>query len=249
MLLGGNRVEEDVVQGVHYVDYTETWHPIHHSVILRVLENATRAVGLDIVQREYSLSKDGADMFGVWSISGNNSLRNWALGFRNSMKKSFAFGGSAGNRVLVCDNMCFSGDIVSHRRHTGGLSREKMQEIAHNLVGYIVEKCDSFDTWFEDLSQIEIVNHYDSVVLEALRSGVLQSKQLKSFEAYYLEEIKENKSPGTLADFHGGMTRTFRDLSLFQVQERSEPLNKYCENVIEVVSQDNPYISRFLKDE
>jgi hypothetical protein len=41
------------------------------------------------------------------------------VGIRNSHDKAFAAGIIAGAQVLVCDNLCFSGEILLARKHTG----------------------------------------------------------------------------------------------------------------------------------
>jgi hypothetical protein len=245
-LMGQNKVEENVVKRVPYVDYTSTWHPLHHAVIVRAMETAIKWVGLDIISREYSLSKDGADMFGVWTIQGTNSARQWAVGFRNSMKKSFAFGGCAGNKVIVCDNMCFSGDMTLHRRHTSGMNRDQMIALTKELITRILKQCRIFEAWFDTLSGVVLDSNTDTVILNAIRRGIIAPNELGNFESAFEEELSVNNSLGTMADFHGGVTRLLRTSSLFNIQDRSTRLNTYCDDMIDMIADGDRYTADFL---
>lgn len=241
------RIDEAQVKAVPYTDYTATWHPMHHAMIIRCMEWAVKAAGLSTIDRQYSLSADGANMFAAWSVEGNNPARNWAVGFRNSMKKSFAFGGAAGNKVLVCDNMVFSGDMTFHRRHTAGMTRDYMRMLCEELVKYILAQCQNFDGWFSHLSEVSLESVYDRVLVGSMRQGLLLPSDFSRFENAYQEELDANSSAGTLADFHGAFTRMYREQSLFSVQGNSNKLNSYCDQVIDLVADGDSYTAEWFK--
>ena len=46
------------------------------------------------------------------------------IGLRNSHDKSFPSALALGNRVFVCDNLAFSGEIKLSRKHTKNISRD-----------------------------------------------------------------------------------------------------------------------------
>jgi hypothetical protein len=66
------------------------------------------------------MTHDGQRYFGLLEVqSPTDAEMHWVVGIRNSHDKAFAAGIVAGAQVLVCDNLCFSGEILLARKHTG----------------------------------------------------------------------------------------------------------------------------------
>jgi hypothetical protein len=73
------------------------------------------------VREEYAVSKDGMKMFGIVEIETTSQGCRFAIGIRNAHDKSMRLAMTVGYRVLVCDNMAFSGDftpvLAKHSKH------------------------------------------------------------------------------------------------------------------------------------
>ncbi len=69
-------------------------------------------LGIGAQKEEYAVSPDGMKMFGVLDLAiGFEGCRS-SIGIRNSHDKSFRLAVTTGLRVLVCENMAFTGDFA-----------------------------------------------------------------------------------------------------------------------------------------
>jgi hypothetical protein len=66
---------------------------------------------IGVIREEYAVSKDGMKMFGVPDLATGFEGCRFSIGLRNSHDKSFRLAVTVGVRVLVCENMAFSGDF------------------------------------------------------------------------------------------------------------------------------------------
>lgn len=99
---------------------TSTWKPIPHISLLQVVEKSLLEQGYTVSGQAHGLTHDGARYFGLLEISGtsNSQETRYVVGIRNSHDMRFSAGVVAGSQVLVCDNLCFSGEIQLARKHT-----------------------------------------------------------------------------------------------------------------------------------
>ena len=91
---------------------TETHRPIpHHDIVEALVETLSfRQIG--VVNEEYAVSPDGMKMFGVLDLATGFEGCRFSIGIRNSHDKSFRLAITTGLRVLVCENMAFTGDFT-----------------------------------------------------------------------------------------------------------------------------------------
>ncbi|MGH9459934.1 MAG: DUF932 domain-containing protein [Vicinamibacteria bacterium] len=101
---------------------TATWRPIAHADLADAIERELGRRDLAIRTQQYAVQRDGARLFGVMDLSRDLSGEfSASLGLRTSNDKSMAVEIAVGVRVLVCDNLAFSGDLIALRRkHTSG---------------------------------------------------------------------------------------------------------------------------------
>lgn len=125
-------------------EQTKTYEPLSHHEFVFNTHNLGQEVlgtrGFSLASEKYLVSKDRAKMFFMLGYqNGVNGMQMVAAG-RNSTDKSMSVClsiGSAG-RVVVCDNLVVSGEIVVFRKHTGNLFqylREKLVLGFHEATG------------------------------------------------------------------------------------------------------------------
>jgi hypothetical protein len=108
-------------------DGTDTWKPVPHGELVEALRAELDRRGLDVKREQYAVQQQGNVLFGVmdldWRDDGEYAA---AIGLRTSNNKQHAISMAIGARVFVCDNLCFSGDVIAlKRRHTSGLNLPK----------------------------------------------------------------------------------------------------------------------------
>ena len=91
---------------------TETHRPVPHHVIVEALVETLGFRQIGVIREEYAVSGDGMKMFGVLDLATGFEGCRFSIGLRNSHDKSFRLAITVGVRVLVCENMAFSGDFT-----------------------------------------------------------------------------------------------------------------------------------------
>ena len=122
---------------------TRTYTPLaHHDLVNFTQEMTEKLLGSNwsLSKEHYGTARDGKQLFGYHSYENANTVEDthMTLGFRNSYDKSMSAGFVMGERVLVCSNMMFMGQIKRMRKHTG----EAGKAIRHLLYDIIDEAQD-----------------------------------------------------------------------------------------------------------
>ena len=118
---GAHQVELSDVERVHTPEPEGSHYPIPHSFLVNQTKETLRASGLEVIDEAHALNKEGARYFGLMQVKpGYTEDDDWGMvvGLRNSHDKSFSSSLVVGNKVFVCDNLCFSGEIKIARKHT-----------------------------------------------------------------------------------------------------------------------------------
>jgi Domain of unknown function (DUF932) len=99
---------------------TETWKPVAHYDLIEAIDRQLRVRDIEIRAEQFAVQRDGARLFGVVNLGlAERPDTCAAMGIRNSTDKSLSLELAVGVRVFVCDNLCFSGDLIALRRkHT-----------------------------------------------------------------------------------------------------------------------------------
>jgi hypothetical protein len=100
---------------------TPTWKPIAHADLIQAIDRQLLVRGITILDEKFAIQREGARLFGVLdlSIEGDTPEFCAAMGIRTANDRSMALEIAVGVTVFVCDNLCFSGDVIALRRkHT-----------------------------------------------------------------------------------------------------------------------------------
>jgi hypothetical protein len=100
---------------------TATHRPVPHVKVVEALVETLSFRHIGVVTEEYAVSKDGMKMFGVLDLDTGMPGCRFSIGVRNSHDRSMRLAAVVGVRVLVCENMAFSGDfqpvLAKHSKH------------------------------------------------------------------------------------------------------------------------------------
>jgi len=116
---------------------TSSWHPVPYDDFADVLqENVERVLDLTLVSEEYSVTKNADQFFGVQRYRADRDDSLLAFGLRGSKNKSLANGLVAGSSIMVCDNLCFSGDAFRvQRKNTTHVWDDLIALIKESITG------------------------------------------------------------------------------------------------------------------
>jgi hypothetical protein len=220
--MSGNTFTEAEIIQVQEVAFTDTFHPIHHREVISAMRNSVQNVGLEIVNTEYTLAKDGLQFFGVWDLSHRNADMCWSIGLRNSMDKSLALGIVAGTRVFVCSNLAFSGEYIEFRKHTKGLDIEELEYLAFKAMRKMVKNLTEFQTWHERLANYSLTEtDAKALLVNAMAGGVFPPSKFSRFDELYFK----GECEPSLFGFHEACTNLLRDTNLRVMPKRNFILN------------------------
>lgn len=119
---------------------TSTWFPLAHRNLIEEVEGQLDHAAFSITAETHALSHDGARYFGVFEVRVEAGAADrdyvWVVGLRNSHDKIYPAGLVAGTRVLVCDNLAFSGEVRISRKHTRFAVRD-LRHLTARAVGQL----------------------------------------------------------------------------------------------------------------
>ncbi len=115
---------------------TNTWKPVAHRVLVNTLTEILSNRGIEVKREEYAIQRQGNILFGVMDLFWGGTVDYYAaLGLRTSNDKRFAIQIAIGARVIVCDNLLMSGELIAlKRKHTAGL--ELIEELTAGVRRY-----------------------------------------------------------------------------------------------------------------
>ena len=158
LIIAKNKVESAQLANIALPQETDSFKPLAHSRLVELTCEAIERAGLKIIEQEHSIARDGLRYFGGFSLTGadiQGTDRQIVLGLRNSNDKSFPAAICVGNRMLVCENLCFSSDIKLARRHTTNIMNDLPRVLA-DAVGRVVSHWNDMGNRIESYKQTEI---------------------------------------------------------------------------------------------
>ena len=198
LIIAKNKVDFEALMGVETPEATDSFQPIGHATLVTFVRKALEVVGLTIVQEEHSLARGGQRYFGGFALTGkgmDGADRQVVLGLRNAHDKSFAAAICIGNRMMVCENLCFSSDIKLARRHTVNILRD-IERVIADAVGRVLAHWNDMGQRIEAYKNSEITDEQASALIVQL----VDSKAFPARDIY--NAIQEFRKPRHV-DFEG----------------------------------------------
>ena len=141
--------------------------------------------GLRTVQEEYAVSNDGNRMFGVLEVEPLEgeliTADDWKLlvGVRGSHDQKISRGLTLGSQILVCSNLCFSGNLGTfHTKQTTNIW-SRLPGLIGEAVKRIPEAAQRQELEFNRFKEVELIpRHGDAALVELYRREAMTAAQL-----------------------------------------------------------------------
>ena len=140
LIIAKNKVNFEQLIGVETPEKSDTHTPIPHDLLVTLTRKAIENAGLTVLEEEHALHRGGLRYFGGFALTGkgiSGDDRQVVLGLRNSHDKAFAAAVCIGNRMMVCENLCFASDVKLARRHTLNILTD-LPRVLGDAVGRVV---------------------------------------------------------------------------------------------------------------
>lgn len=228
------RITEAKVCSIPQPEFTKSWHPHSHAAVIEATAIAVKKFDLKVDEKTYSLSKGGANMFGLWTVGKTNGKSN-AIAFRNSMDKSLSIGYSSFLTVIVCTNQITHAKWFVLRKHTSGLTVAQLSDLAVDAIGDVVKDFNVLDNWHEGLKEYKLEKRrMEQLTVRAMREGILAPTKFHEFDGLLLgAEEQEPAYEKSLYGFHGALTEIIRDNNLHVINEQNQRITNFVNKIKE----------------
>lgn len=215
---GSRIVTREELAQVPVPSSTDTWFPISHAAVLDRVRGTMCEAGFAIERESLALSRSNSRFFGTLDLeTGLSAGVKLCVGIRNSLDKSFPLAMCAGHRVMVCDNLAFSSEIVVNRKHTRfGETRfgEAICKAVQSLGQF--QEAESARIAHLEATQIPDVAA-ESLMLRAYERSLISYRQLPGLIRGWREPPFEEFKPRTLWSLWNAFTAAIADV------QRSSP--------------------------
>jgi len=196
---------------------TATWKPIAHADLIQAIDRQLLVRGITILEEKFAIQREGARLFGVLdlSIEGDTPEFCAAMGIRTANDRSMALEIAVGVKVFVCDNLCFSGDLIALRRkHTArfnlnadiSIAIDRYQEHLMTLRGQIAGLRERL---LED-------QEAKLLIFEVFAQEILPIRFFPWVTGAYFKphpELMPDVQPRTYWGLHNAFTRAIREMA------------------------------------
>lgn len=151
-----------------------------YDYVQEVRQQVLNSTALTLSGEDYAVSKNNSRLFGVLEL-GSPASTDWRflIGLRGSHDQSIGRGLVAGSRIMVCSNLCFSGDLLR-------FSTKQTTNVLHrlpDLIGHAVEQVPANIQVIqrrEDIYRSTKIRERwgDALLVELYRRGALSGAQL-----------------------------------------------------------------------
>ena len=164
-------------------------NPVGYGDFLDLIFHRLDNAGLAVINDEYCTAQENGRFFGTMELglkSGDGLISSdqmtITLGVRGAHNQSISRGLCIGNRVIVCSNLCFSGDMTN-----GALSTKQSTNVWDRLPGLVSQAIDTIPALaHREERRLEAYQehtftsprHGDAVLVELYRQQALTAAQL-----------------------------------------------------------------------
>ena len=252
LMCGGEELERSALANVFTPEPTETWRPLPHADFVNIVQDELGNKGLTVVSEAHGVTRkatrthgldaaNGGNYFGLLEVKGDGfdyEERALVVGLRNSHLKRFGAQIVIGDRVFVCDNMCFHGEHTVSHKHTKNVLdavtgiRPRLVEAISNLL--VVSE--HIEQRYEEYKSKQMDNGLAEVIMiDALRQGVVTSTQLpkvvQQWDTPDHEEFAKHRNGWRLFN---GFTEALKGTSPIELPARTMNLRRIMDTRCEL---------------
>ena len=222
LLIAKNKVSAEQLLTVKTPEATESFQPIGHALLVDQMREAIARAGFSIKEEEHALARMGQRYFGGFSIVGkdvNAADRELVLGLRNAHDKSFAASIAVGNRMMVCENLCFSSDVKLARRHTTNIMND-LPRVLSSAVARVVAHWNDMGNRIEAYKNTEAENIGDLLV-QLVDSKAFPARDIYNAVQEFRNPRHEEFKGGSLWTLYNSVTENLKGGDLSKLADRT----------------------------
>jgi len=234
MLIEKGNIERGELGFVPTPAGTRSHRPISHIEFLTMVEKQLIENGWEISAESHIVTHEGLRHFGLLTVRSGLDTGEFTqvVGIRNSHDKRFPAGIVCGSQVLVCSNLCFSGEIAVVRKHTRFIWKQ-LPELVSSAVGQLREG------WQNEANRIRIYHDCEvedvdvhDLTIQALDRGVISGSKVPKVLNEYRNPQHTEFQPRTMWSWFNAVTQVLKGTSIQDLPGRTENLFGLCDDYI-----------------
>jgi len=240
-------VDQGKLYEVSCPEWTDTWHPIPHAIIVDQFNRALETRGIGVRGRKIAVWGSDNNM-GV-PFGGNMHVTNTLdipvgsgsragfikFDYMSSVIKRFKLMGLGGIWKQICSNgmMGWSWMDVLARKHTQKLDYDILPTMMLDTVDAVVAQGHEVMDWQESLTKWYVnPDQFKILAFNMIDKGVLPVGSALKFRDAVAEETEYNYGYRTLYEIHSGVTQLLRDVHPGTVPLKNQKLKLVCDEFL-----------------
>lgn len=218
-------------------------NPVPFGEFVNLVDTALAGHDLVVESEEHLVGHDGMRYFGILTLSlDGDSLtqsQGWELflGLRGSHDQSVPRGLALGRSVMVCSNLCFSGDIATLSTKQTTHIWDRLPELVYQATGHIPQLAAREEERVHAMQHFEMKPRWgDAALVEIHRRGALTASQLgKAIREWDQPTYEEHSENGHTAwRLEQAVTEAAKGSggNMFTVQNRTARASAFINDVI-----------------
>jgi len=228
----GNRVSRSEIYDLPTpVPASDTHYPIHHKMMLNLLEKEIFQRGLNIEESEFVLDKNGMRLFGLYKLSSDSEVQSSMVGIVNSADMSTSASILSGTSVHICSNLLMDSDFKIGLRHTANIL-QKLPTMVSRGVQFALSSMSLQEKRYQDYISTPIKDSIaENIIIQLWRVGAIPAASIAKI-------VAENENP-THQEFISNGKRTLWTLqnSCTEILRPSSPglLHSYVDRTSKII--------------
>lgn len=235
---GAKQADRNEIEAIPLPEKTRTYLPLPYNDFIDLVKMGLGEFGYDITGEEYAISTEGvrkrgavaygAQLFGVLTLAHEHKEFSTCLGLRSSYDKSMSNGVCVGNKVFVCDNMAFIGDMKVFAKHTINMldeSNDSLQAKLRALLNSVPALIAYQDEQLQSYRAVELTRTLaNDFAVRCAETGVYSGDKILKV----VNEFKEPRHPEfedkTMWSMVNCVTEILKHSNIFELQNRTNKL-------------------------
>jgi hypothetical protein len=213
---------------------TDTFSPIsHYDFVTLIVEVAMRMLtgaGYTLMDLSLRINHTGLRLFGYATFQQEETDLRLAVGFRQGLDKSMSAGVAIGGQVVVCSNLCFSGQEVLLRMHRGDV----IAALRRKIMDCLFDAPDHFRSLQHDVAAMRSgwITDKDAYQAMGLMFGqkVLMPTQLTKVRTEWLEPSHDHDRGDrdrSIWSLYNAVTEVYKELPVAQSLKKHHALHRF----------------------
>lgn len=237
LIIAKNKVSAERLATLETPEATDSFFPIPHFDLVNLTREAITNAGLEVIEEEHAIAAGGLRYFGGFALRGTDleaTDRQLVLGLRNAGDKAFAASVCLGNRMMVCENLCFSSDVKLARRHTTHIMRDLPRVLA-DAVSRVTSH------WIDMGKRIEAYQQAEAENVGDLLVKLADANAIPSRDIYnVVKEFRNNRHAefkgGSLWTLYNSITENLKGSDLSKLSKRTATVQSILDPLAKFVS-------------